>query len=143
MPNTHQRDPVSGEDWFFVDDLILGDGRKDAQTYYELALRYCLTFREIHAMAFAVLGELIDLERVRELDTLRAQAKQFTRALSSTVVKPPIKEVLMIWMRSREALLRGAELFPERREMFEAAVAEQEDMLLAIIERYGQKARAN
>jgi hypothetical protein len=143
MPRgTHQQDPISGECWFFgegEDD----DGARDAQRYYELALRHCVTFREIHHMAVQVLGELIDLEKVRELDALNAQAKQFTRALSSTVVKLPIKEVLMIWMRSREALLRGAELFPEKREKFEAAVAEQEDMLLAIIERYGQKARAN
>ena len=143
MPNTHQRDPVSGEDWFFVDDLVGGDGARDAQRYYELALRHCLTFREIHHMVMQVLGELIDLEKVREIDALNAQAKRFTRALSSTVVKPPIKEVLMIWMRSREALLRGAELFPERRKMFEAAVAEQEDVLLAMIERYGRKQEVN
>jgi hypothetical protein len=94
-------------------------------------------------MAVQVLGELIDLEKVREIDALNAQAKRFTRALSSTVVKLPIKEVLMIWMRSREALLRGAELFPERRKMFEAAVAEQEDVLLAMIERYGRKQEVN
>ena len=49
----------------------------------------------------------------------------------------------MIWMRSREALLRGAELFPEKREKFEAAVAEQEDVLLAMIERYGRRQEVN
>jgi hypothetical protein len=137
---THQQDPVSGDWWFFgegEDD----DGAKDAQTYYALALRHCLTFREIHHMVVQVLGELIDLEKVREIHALNEQAKQYSRLLSSN--KLPIKEVLMIWMRSREALLRGAELFPEKAEKFKAAVAEQEDMLLAIIERYGQKARAN
>jgi hypothetical protein len=65
---------VSGEFWFFgegEDD----DGRRDAQTYYALALRHCLTFREIHHMA---LWANLAAKASRRNDGLNYTAWQFS-----------------------------------------------------------------
>jgi hypothetical protein len=138
MTNAHQRDPVGGEWWFFVDHLIEGDGEKDARRFTELALRYQVSFQGILNMIVEALKEHYDL--ARELDAMR---KEIKRDADLFHFELPIAEALAIWERSREGLLRLAELFPEKREKFEAAVVEHQDALLALLERYERKHGAN
>jgi hypothetical protein len=128
---THQRDPVSRDWWFFFE----GDHEKDARTYYELALRYQISFQGICTMAAALLKEHYDLQK--ELDAIGEEAKRDAELLRS--FKLPLEEVVAIWERSREGMLRLAELFPEKREKYEAGVREAQDVMLAIFERYERK----
>ena len=133
---THQRDPITGESWMFVEGK--DSGAKDAQRYYELAVKYFVSFREIHQMVVTMLNELVDLKLLYEVEVIGASAERNRMHLENHML--PIKETLIIWVRSREALLRLAELFPERREKIEAQVAEQQDVLLAMLERFERRA---
>jgi hypothetical protein len=138
MPNAHQRDPVGGEWWYFVDRLIDGDGEKEARRWYDLAIRYQITFKEIFNMIVAALQEHYDLQK--EFEEIGEEGKRNADLLR---LKLPIQEALQIWKRSRDGLLRLAELCPDKREKIEAAVAEQQDVLLAMFERYERKQGAN
>ena len=112
-------------------------GARDAQRYYELAIKYFVSFREIHQMVVAMLSELVDLKLLYEVEVIGANAERNRMHLQNHML--PVKEALIIWMRSRDGLLRLAELFPDRREKIEAQIAEQQDVLLAMFERYEQR----
>jgi hypothetical protein len=133
----HRRDPITGEGYTFVDP----NGRTEwtAQRYYELATRHLISFKAIFKMVAAVLQGYYDLQA--ELEAMR---KELERDEDLLRLKLPIKEALAIWCRAREGLLRLAELFPDRRKKIVAQVAENEDVLLAMLERYERKqARTN
>jgi hypothetical protein len=126
----HKRDPVSGEWWFFAEPNI--NNKLLAQTYHDLALRHFISFRGIFRMIVAVLQDLREIAEEGECSFELADK-----------FKLPIEEALAIWMRSREGLLRLAELFPERAEEIEAQVAEQQEVFFAMLERYERKWSGN
>jgi hypothetical protein len=141
MPNTHQRDPVSGECWFFVDDLMLGDGEKDARRFYELAVRHQITFREIFNMAVAVLRALYDYDLEKELRELEDEGKRNIELMQKFTL--PAEQLVRIWMQSLEALHRQAQIVPEVREKNEAFIAEQYEVMVAMLEKYQRTLEAN
>ena len=83
-------------------------------------------------MIVATLKEHYDL--AKELDAMGEGLKRDADLLQFQL---PIEEALAIWARGREGLLHLAELFPAKQEKIEAAIAEQEEVLLAMLERYG------
>ena len=123
--------------WLFLAAWITRNHSQDIAAY-ELAVKYFVSFREIHQMVVTMLNELVDLKLLYEVEVIGASAERNRMHLENHML--PIKETLIIWVRSREALLRLAELFPERREKIEAQVAEQQDVLLAMLERYERRA---
>ena len=142
---TRQRDQITGESVLFVDER--DDGRKVAQIYFEVAAKYYLTFGEIFRMAMVARHgpeawdwqhEERDLRKVMQKLTLEAEQD------AELMRRPdlPIEELIAIWRRSRDALLRYANFFPDRREKIEAFLAEQEAVMIALLERH-EKRRGN
>ncbi len=125
----HKRDPINDEWWFFAEPNV--NNKLLAQCYHDLALKHFISFRGIFKMVVAVLQDLRD-----ELEVMGAEGEIDAQLLK---FKLPAKEALAIWCRAREGLLRLAELYPEKREKIEAMVAEQQDVLLAMLERYERK----
>jgi hypothetical protein len=122
----HKRDPINAEWWFFAEPGI--NNRELAQRFHDLALAHFISFRGIFKMIVAVLQEYRELAEESECNL--ELANKF---------KLPIAEALSVWMRSREGLLRLAELLPERAEEIEAQVAEQQEVFFAMLERYERK----
>jgi hypothetical protein len=133
MRGVHKRDPWTGKDFFFADN----DGKNEwtAQRYHELALKYFVSFREIHQMITAVLEKI-----VVETEAFGDEVERDHQLLKLNL---PMQEYLEIWCRSREGLLRMAEMFPEKRQELEAVVVEQQEKFLAMLERYAGKSGAN
>jgi hypothetical protein len=127
---TPKRDPINGESWLFIEGE--DGGAKDAQRYYELAVRHRISFKGIFAMLVACLQTLRD-----ELDAIAEEGERDAQLLGT--LKLPIVELIQIWARSRDALLWLAQTHPERREKIEAQIAEQEAVMIAMLERYEQR----
>jgi hypothetical protein len=141
MPNTHIRDPIGGEAWFFVDDLMMGDGEKDARTFYELAIRHQISFKGIFAVLLAVMQVLHDYDLAKEL---RALCKEGERNIDlMKKFELPAEQLVRIWMQSLEALHWEAEVLPEVRERNERFIAEQYEAMIAMLERHQRRQEAN
>jgi hypothetical protein len=131
----HKRDPITNESYTFL------DGEATARRYFELAVTYWATFKEIHMLAIAALRELgVDFSRAQEFEEMERELTRFEQRLGQQL---PLRELIVIWSRSREGLLRCAELFPERSEEILAQVAQHEDVLLALLERHERRQRAS
>jgi len=51
----------------------------------------------------------------------------------------PIEELIAIWRRGHEGLLRYAHFFPDRREKIEAFLEEHEAVMAALLERHAER----
>jgi uncharacterized protein (DUF433 family) len=123
--------PVSG-------DVTMFETEQDARAYYELAIRYWISFMEIHRMIRAALfgpeGFDNKFDLMKELRQLGEEGEQDAELLANFDL--PSEEVFQIWLRSRQSLQRLANFFPLRREKIEAAIAEQEEVMIAILEQH-------
>ena len=143
---TQQRDPMTGESVSFLDER--DDGKRLAQIYFELALKHYITFGEIFRMAMVAKhgpeawdwrDEERDLRKVMQKLTLEAERDaELMRKFDL-----PIEELVAIWRRGRDGLLRYANFFPNRREKIEAFLAEREAAMIAMLERHAERQRAN
>ena len=55
----------------------------------------------------------------------------------------PAEQLVRIWMQSLEALHRQAQIVPEVREKNEAFIAEQYEVMVAMLEKYQRTLEAN
>lgn len=140
---TYQRDPVTGEDWYFAEGSEKDGGERYARIYLELALRYWISFKEIWMLYLVArygpeaYDKNFDLKKkLQEMEW--EQEKDL--ALARTY-KLPLAEIFRLWCRQRERLLRLANFFPHRAEEIEAFVREKEDRLIASIEAKANRER--
>jgi hypothetical protein len=143
---TYQRDPITGESVLFVDER--DDGRRVAQIYFELALKHYITFGEIFRMAMVAKHGLEawdwqheERDLLKVLQKLTWEAEHDAKLMSKFDL--PIVELMEIWRRGRDGLLRYANFFPNRREEIEAFLAKREEVMIAMLERHEKRARAN
>ena len=142
---TQQRDPMTGESVSFLDER--DNGKRLAQIYFELALRHYITFGEIFRMAMVVKHgpEAWDW-RDEERDLLKAMQKLTWEAEQDAELMRkfdlPIEELVAIWRRGRDQLLRCANFFPNRREKIETFLDEREAAMIAMLERHEQRVEA-
>ena len=138
---TPLRDPVGDEVWIFFEGE--DSGASDARRYKELALKYQITFREIFNMLVATLQALKDLDKEfkDELLVLEEEGKQNLALMKKFTL--PLEQLVRIWLAGLEALRRQGEIVPEVREKNEAFIAEQYEVMVAMLEKYQQKQEAN
>ena len=143
--STHQRDPMTGKSVSFFDER--DGGKRLAQIYFELALKHYITFGEIFRMAMVAKhgpeawdwrDEERDLRKVVQKLTLEEERDaELMRKFDL-----PIEELLAIWRRGRDRLLRYANFFPNHREKIEAFLVEREAAMLAMLERHAERQEA-
>src|SRR5262249_43344458 len=141
------RDPISGKT-----DNLFGCGPElrgewVAEVYMVLALKYEVTFKEIIRMAMVALhgpeawANDFNIDKLDKImRDLIFDAERDHELMDN--FKLPLAEYLKIWLRGREALLRYAQWFPDKREGVEAFLAEQEAEMIALVER-AEKRRTN
>jgi uncharacterized protein YecA (UPF0149 family) len=130
------RDPVTGTSTFFTVEKI-------GRMYLELAQTHWVSFTEISRMVMATLygpealNDNFDLKK--ELRLLAEEGEHDAELLRNFDLPP--EELFRVWRRSRRALRRLANFIPNRRETIKAMIAEQEDVMTAILERHERKPR--
>jgi hypothetical protein len=141
---TRQRDPITRQSVLFVDER--DEGKRVAQIYFELAVKHYITFAEIFRMVMVAKhgpeawdwqDEERDLLKVVQKLTLEVERDaELMRRFDL-----PIEELVAIWRRGRDRLLRFANFFPDRRERIEKFLAEQEASMIARLERHAERQR--
>jgi hypothetical protein len=141
---TQQRDPITGRSVSFGDER--DDGKRVAQIYFELAVKHYITFGEIFRMAMVAkhgpeAWDWRDEERDlrKAVQKLTWEAERDAELMSKFDL--PIEELVAIWRRGRDGLLRYANFFPNRREKIEAFLAEREAVMIAMLERHAERQR--
>ena len=107
---TRQRDPITGQSVLFGDER--DDGKRLAQIYFELALKHYITFGEIFRMAMvAKHGPEAWDWRDEERDLLKVVQKLTLEVERDAELMRrfdlPIEELVAIWHRGRDGLLRS------------------------------------
>ena len=142
--STHQRDPISGESVSFLDER--DGGKRLAQIYFELAVKHYITFGEIFRMAMVAKHGPDAWDWQHEERDLRKAVQKLTLEVEHDAelmrkFDLPIEELVAIWRRGRDGLLRYANFFPNRREKIEAFLAEREAVMIAMLERHEKRQR--
>src|SRR6516164_1960833 len=108
----HKRDPITNEAYFFV------EGERLAQICFDIAITHLISFARIFRMACLALsgpegqnGKNLDL--LEELRDIGVEGKRNSDLMKSFAL--PVAELMKVWAQSRTALLRLAQIFPDRR----------------------------